>query len=208
MKWVPRSWRDAGSRCRPGGGARSICGLLWPHKPGRSGSARCPPRPSARGTTGAPSSPTGAPAAPMAGWWHTSGCCPRIAGRRHPMHTRSALFLMASGLAAGGCGVGSGTGIDSAPIVTITAPLDGATVGNNVNIAATVFDDFKVDKVRFLIDGAVIPNSDEFDPPFTYNWNTQTVTNNANHVIRVEATDNAGNIGFSQITVLVVRGTQ
>jgi hypothetical protein len=124
------------------------------------------------------------------------------------MRTRSALVLLAGGLAVGGCGVGSGSGVDSAPIVAITAPLDGATVGNNVNIAATVFDDFRVDKVRFLIDGTAIPNSDEFDPPFTYNWNTQSVTNNAHHVIRVEATDNAGNVGFNQITVMVVRGTQ
>jgi hypothetical protein len=124
------------------------------------------------------------------------------------MRACSALFLVASGFAAGGCGVGSGTGIDAAPIVTITAPLDGATVGNNVNIAATVFDDFRVEKVRFLIDGAQLPDGVQFDPPFSINWNTQTVSDHAQHVVRVEATDNAGNIGFSQITVLVVRGTQ
>ena len=124
------------------------------------------------------------------------------------MRTPVALFLLASGLAAAGCGVGSGTSIDAAPIVTITAPVEGATVGNNVNIAATVFDDFRVDKVRFLIDGTQLPDGVQFDPPFSINWNTQTVTDHAQHVIRVEATDNAGNIGFKQITVLVVRGTQ
>jgi hypothetical protein len=124
------------------------------------------------------------------------------------MRTPSALLLLASGLAVGGCGVGSTNGIDAAPIVTITSPLDGATVGNNVNIAATVFDDFQVEKVRFLIDGTQLQDGVQFDPPFSINWNTQTVTDHAQHVIRVEATDNAGNVGFSQITVLVVRGTQ
>ncbi len=124
------------------------------------------------------------------------------------MRAHLALSLLAAGLSLGGCGVGSGTGIDSAPLVAITAPLDGATVGNNVNIAATIIDDFGVDKVVFKVDGVILPNGTEFDPPFTLTWNTQSATNNANHTIRVEATDAKGNVGFQQIVVLVQRGTQ
>src|ERR1051325_2872242 len=150
MKWVLRSWKDAASRRRRRGGGTSTSVPRLPPRRGSSGSARCPAHPSARGTTAPPSSPTGDPAEPTAGWWHTSGCCPRIAVRDHPMRTPSALLLLASGLAVGGCGVGSTNGIDAAPIVTITSPLDGATVGNNVNIAATVFDDFQVEKVAAM----------------------------------------------------------
>ena len=124
------------------------------------------------------------------------------------MRTPSTLVLLAGALAVGGCGVGSGTGIDANPIVDITAPLDGDTVHTNVNISATVLDDFGVDKVEFMVDGTLLPGGLEFDPPFSINWNTLTVTNNATHAISVKATDRSGNFGLQQIHVVVQRGSQ
>ena len=106
-----------------------------------------------------------------------------------------------------GCSLGPSTGPDnSAPLVHIDAPADQATVGNNVNIAVSAVDDTGVDSLRILIDGTLLAR--EFSPPFIAAWNTQSVTDSANHVIRAEAFDLVGNKGVHQITVRVERGPQ
>ena len=106
-----------------------------------------------------------------------------------------------------GCSLGPSTGPDtSEPLIRIDSPVAQDTVGSNVNIAVTAVDDVGVDSVRILIDGALLVR--EFSPPYIAAWNTQGVTNNANHTIRAEAFDRAGNKGVDQITVWVLRGPQ
>jgi hypothetical protein len=94
----------------------------------------------------------------------------------------------------------------SAPIVAITAPVQGATVSGTVSIDVSAFDDFGVDKVRILIDSVLL--TELYTAPFHANWNTSSLVDNSTHVIRVEALDVAQNIGTQQINVTVLRGPQ
>ena len=94
----------------------------------------------------------------------------------------------------------------SAPIVAITAPVQGAMVNGTVSIDVSAVDDFGVDKVRILIDGTLL--IELYSSPYHANWNTSSLNDNSTHVIRVEATDVAGNLASQQISVTVLRGTQ
>ncbi|HEU5220244.1 MAG TPA: Ig-like domain-containing protein, partial [Gemmatimonadales bacterium] len=79
-------------------------------------------------------------------------------------------------------------------------------VGGSVAIDVTAVDDIGVDKVRFLVDGNLI--NELFTPPFHTIWNTQALTDNTTHIIRIEALDVAQNLGSQQITVTVQNGVQ
>jgi hypothetical protein len=126
--------------------------------------------------------------------------------KRRMLSIRSSA-LAALGLALGACSLGSGPGSDgSSPQISIDAPAANATVAGQVPIDITATDDFGVDKVRVLIDGVLLVEM--FTPPFHTIWNSQSVTNNTNHVIRVEALDVAKNLGTKEITVMVVNGVQ
>lgn len=117
---------------------------------------------------------------------------------------RSLAFLSAAAL-LGSCSLSNGPAADgSAPLVGIDAPAANATVAGSVAIDVTAVDDFGVDKVRILIDGVLL--AELFSTPFHAIWNTQSVTNNSSHVIRVEASDVAGNVGSKSITVTVQNG--
>ena len=94
----------------------------------------------------------------------------------------------------------------SAPIVVIDAPANGAVVANQVQIQVSAVDDFGVDKVQILIDNVELAVL--FTPPFQTVWNTTLVPNNTSHTILVRAFDVAQNVGSSQITVTVQKGTQ
>jgi len=112
----------------------------------------------------------------------------------------SVLSLALAGLAA--CGSTDPNPSDgSAPIVAITAPVQGATVSGTVSIDVSAFDDFGVDKVRILIDGTLL--IELYSAPFHANWNTSALADNSTHVIRVEALDVAQNISSQQITVTI-----
>jgi hypothetical protein len=116
----------------------------------------------------------------------------------------SRILLFASGLLIA-CGVGGSDPSDgSSPQISIDAPLPNATVGGQVSIDLTVTDDFGVDEVKILIDGAELIKL--FTAPFHANWNTVGLADNSTHVIRVEAKDLSGNIGIKSITVTVQNG--
>lgn len=111
------------------------------------------------------------------------------------------LFL---GLA--GC-AGSPTASDgSSPQVRIDAPAAGAIVGGQVSIDVTATDNFGVDKVRILINGVLLNNSEIYTAPYHATWNTSSLANGSVHTIRVEALDVARNIGTTQIQVSILNG--
>ena len=117
----------------------------------------------------------------------------------------SRVSLMCLFLAAG-CLGNTDSSDGSSPLVSIDAPANNATVGGQVSIDITAVDDFGVDQVKLLIDGEL--KTTMFTAPFHYNWNTQPLVNNSQHVIRVEALDVAKNVGTRQITVTVQNGVQ
>ena len=91
------------------------------------------------------------------------------------------------------------------PTATITAPANGAGVSGTVNITANASDNIGVDRVEFLLDGALLGS--DTTSPYAYAWNSTTATNGA-HVLTARAVDLAGNTGSSpQVNVTVSGGT-
>ncbi len=75
------------------------------------------------------------------------------------------------------------------PVVTLTAPLDGATVSGDVTISADATDN--VTSVQFLLDGANL-GAEISAAPYILVWDSTTATLGA-HVLTAVARDAAGN---------------
>jgi hypothetical protein len=99
---------------------------------------------------------------------------------------------------------GSGGGDTTPPTVSITAPLNGATVSGTVSVTATASDNVGVTKVEFYLDGAL--QSTDTTSPYAWSWNTATATN-ASHSLTAKAYDAANNIGTSTAVSVTVNNT-
>ena len=92
-----------------------------------------------------------------------------------------------------------------APTATITSPANGAAVTGSVAIAANASDDIGVDRVEFLLDGALLGS--DASAPYAYTWNSATASDGA-HALQARAVDLAGNTGSSApVNVTVSGGT-
>jgi len=83
-----------------------------------------------------------------------------------------------------------------APSVTITAPANGATVGDIVSVSVSATDNVGVDSVEIYIDNVLKATST------SYNWDT-TVYADGSHSVKAIAYDAAGNSGQDINTVTV-----
>ena len=90
-----------------------------------------------------------------------------------------------------------------APTATITAPANGAAVTGSVAIAANASDDIGVDRVEFLLDGALLGS--DTTAPYAYSWNSSTASNGP-HALQARAVDLAGNTGSSALVNVTVSG--
>jgi hypothetical protein len=113
------------------------------------------------------------------------------------------LSCMLTGCGGGGYGGGgSGGGMSCggayqpacpAPMVTLTAPLPGATVSGTVPLTATASASstysLTVTSVQFLIDGTAAGTV--ASSPYTFMWNSTTVTKGS-HSLTAKVTDSAG----------------
>jgi len=86
------------------------------------------------------------------------------------------------------------------PSVTITAPLDSATVQGTVLISADASDNDTVSVVTFL--AGVVELGSVNTPPYEINWDTTAVAN-GNIVILATAEDGSGNTASDSVTVNV-----
>ncbi|MGH9424471.1 MAG: Ig-like domain-containing protein, partial [Thermoanaerobaculia bacterium] len=89
---------------------------------------------------------------------------------------------------------GGGGGDTQAPAVSITAPLNGATVVGTVSVNATASDNVGVTKVEFYLDGAL--KSTDTTSPYSWSWYTTTASNGT-HSLTAKAYDAALNAGTS-----------
>ena len=84
----------------------------------------------------------------------------------------------------------------TAPVVTITAPLNNATVSGTITVTATATDvDSAVSFVQFLVDG-VNTGAQRTTAPYSISLDTTTLSN-ASHTLTAIAKDPAGNQGTS-----------
>ena len=91
------------------------------------------------------------------------------------------------------------------PVVSLTAPVSGASLSGIVTIAATASDNVGVTGVRFTVDGAAL-GSDDNVAPFSVSWNTAAASNGT-HTLSATAYDAAGNTASSSIVVTVANTT-
>jgi len=88
------------------------------------------------------------------------------------------------------------------PVVSITAPANGATVSGTTTISASASDNDAVAGVQFLLDGANL-GTEETTSPYSISWNTTTASNGS-HIISARARDAAGNTATAgNVTVTV-----
>jgi len=85
------------------------------------------------------------------------------------------------------------------PTVSITDPLDGATVSGTITIAASASDNVGIQKVRFWVDGTYLGY--DSTAPYTRSWNSASVSNGS-HTVRVQAVDLANNVS-SDYTITI-----
>ncbi|MFL5936133.1 MAG: DNRLRE domain-containing protein, partial [Gaiellaceae bacterium] len=82
-----------------------------------------------------------------------------------------------------------------APTVSVATPSATDEVGGTAySLTAAASDDRRVDKVEFLVDGAVVAT--DTTAPFGASWNSSTATNST-HTFSARATDDAGNVTTS-----------
>ncbi|MHA1718377.1 MAG: Ig-like domain-containing protein [Promethearchaeota archaeon] len=86
------------------------------------------------------------------------------------------------------------------PVVSITAPNNGATIQDTVTIEATATDNVGVSKTQCKIDDGAW--TDDLTEPYSWIWDTTTASEGT-HTITVRAYDEAGNYGEDSITVTV-----
>jgi len=86
----------------------------------------------------------------------------------------------------------------TAPVVSITSPVNGSSVSKNVKITVAATDNVGVTLLRLYIDGALSGTSSAASA--TFSWNTNGATAGW-HTLTAEAHDAAGNVGTTSISV-------
>ncbi len=99
-------------------------------------------------------------------------------------------LMVANGIAWLANGSGGGGGDTTPPTVSITAPLNGATVSGTVAINATASDNVGVTKVEFNVDGVL--KSTDTTSPYSFSWDSTSVSNGT-HSLTAKAYDAATN---------------
>ena len=97
--------------------------------------------------------------------------------------------------------VSTGGSDTTAPTVSITSPVNSASVSGAVSVTASASDNVGVSKVDFLVDGS-FKGSDNTSP-YTYPWDSQTV-GNGSHQLTAKAFDAAGNTNTSSVVAVSV----
>jgi glucose/arabinose dehydrogenase/PKD repeat protein len=101
---------------------------------------------------------------------------------------------------------GSGTPSDTTPpTVSISAPANGASVKDILNVTADASDNVGVDHVQFQVDGTDVGSPDS-DPPFALAWDTRSFPNGS-HTLTARAFDAAGNSKLSAEVAVNVSNT-
>ena len=93
----------------------------------------------------------------------------------------------------------------TAPIVSVTAPVSGATLSDTVTLTATASDNVGVVGVQFKINGNDIGVEDT-TAPWSISWDTSGVSNGT-YIITAVARDAAGNTSASSLVTVSVDNT-
>jgi hypothetical protein len=93
-----------------------------------------------------------------------------------------------------------GGGDLQAPVTSITAPANGATVSGTVSVTASATDNVGVSRVEFWLDGAL--QSTDTTSPYAWSWTVGAAT--GTHTLQSKAFDAANNTGSSAIVSVTI----
>jgi len=91
-------------------------------------------------------------------------------------------------------------GDTTAPVASITAPAEGASLTGAIDVTATATDNVGVTKVEFYVDSILVGSS--LTSPYKASIDTTKFANGA-HSLEAKAYDSAGNVGSKKINVNV-----
>jgi hypothetical protein len=89
------------------------------------------------------------------------------------------------------------------PPVTLNAPTDCTAATGSITMSATTA---ATGGVQFLVDGNLVGTSSSSSSPYTFTWNSSTVTDGI-HWIAARATDAQGRVGTSSVAAVAVNNT-
>ncbi|GFO66542.1 hypothetical protein GMLC_01210 [Geomonas limicola] len=90
------------------------------------------------------------------------------------------------------------------PVLSIAAPLSGATLAGSVTVSASATDNVGVARVEFYVNGVLQATSNS--APYLFTWNT-LIFANGSYALSAKAFDAAGNVAESSINVAVFNDT-
>lgn len=90
----------------------------------------------------------------------------------------------------------------AAPTVSITSPLQNATVSGVIPVNANAADASGISKVAFYADGALVGT--DTTSPYSVSWNTASYAHNSSHALVAKAYDPANNVGTSAAVTVTV----
>lgn len=88
----------------------------------------------------------------------------------------------------------------SNPMISFTAPANGAMSSGTISLSASAIDNIGVTKVEFYRNGELQYTGTVY--PYSYSWNTTAVAN-GDYILSLKAYDAAGNVGQAGIGVTV-----
>lgn len=107
--------------------------------------------------------------------------------------------------AAGAVALADQSADKTPPTVTLTAPVDGATVGGTVSLAATASDNTQMGGVQFRVDGTSVGTEDT-SYPYAYSWNSRLVSDGS-YTLTALARDVVNNTAISSAVSVTVDNT-
>src|SRR5437879_5454962 len=81
------------------------------------------------------------------------------------------------------------------PTITLTSPINGATVVGTITLTVTASDNVGVGGVQYYLDNVPL-GAEQTVSPYSMSWNTTTTTDGA-HTLKAGARDTTGNTGQS-----------
>jgi uncharacterized protein DUF4082/Big-like domain-containing protein len=89
------------------------------------------------------------------------------------------------------------------PAVSISSPINSATVHGAVTVTAAASDNQGVAGVQFMVDGALV-GTELNAPPYAMTWDTTALANNSTHTLQARARDTSNNVTTSAANTVTV----
>ncbi|HUJ56624.1 MAG TPA: Ig-like domain-containing protein [Gaiellaceae bacterium] len=113
-----------------------------------------------------------------------------------------AFAALAAGLVMAAVALAASGPDQTAPALTLSAPVGGSTLSGTTTLSAAVSDDVGIASVQFKLDGSPL-GAAITTAPYQETWDTTTASN-ATHTITAVATDTSGNSATVNTTITVL----